>query len=175
MDEYKVVYRGLVAVTLPYEEVLTNLVSRLSISENKAERLIRGPALTLKIVPEEEEALKFQAMFEKLGLDTEVVRPLALTPVSENTDRNDNAEPPIEECDTASVVTEAPSTEKKFLAVFKKLFLDNAVLKLSNIILIIGVVLTITYFPFIDGVVRYGFALGVFLLASSLSLKSVDR
>ena len=176
MDEYKIVYKGFESIVLPYDEVLNNLISRLRITEAKAGKLIRGPKVTLKIANQEQDALKFQSLFHKLGLATEIVMPIELEPLPESEPAYDNDVKPSLDQQTAetSTLISAP-TKVSLTAYIKKYIFGNPLFKLSNTVLLFGVLLVVVYFPFIDGVVRYGFAMGVVLMASSLSLKSVDR
>lgn len=174
MDDYKIVYKGSKTIVLPLEEVLNNLVLSLNITEMKAKQLIAGPKITLKVVHEEHDAVKFQSFFHQLGLSTDIIRPMKLVE-DEKEYSNEGIEPNTGQINAEPLMDTKVLHTNSVRTSIKNFLFKSALFKLSNIVLFLGVLLVALYFPFIDGVVRYGFALGIVFMASSLSLKSVDR
>lgn len=197
MEEYKVVFNGQLANSLSQEVVLNRIQSGLKLSSGAAVRLLSTAPRVVKKAVSEEDAIRFQAQFKKIGLVTEIVKnvpAISLEPTQIHKDiepvptpqasfTSHSIDPPPLDSDQAFRESEDKNIKSgglvkglidKLLMLCWSLF-KLSILKLSNLVLIIGIVLVVLYFPFMDGIVRYGFAVGMVLMASSLSLKSTGR
>ncbi len=71
---YNVIYRGKILQGFDFETVKRNLIKTFSLSEEKAEKILKGRRIVLKKDADESTAKKFGVALKRAGLDVALTK-----------------------------------------------------------------------------------------------------